>query len=177
MSLKLLKHEIIYDGRVFKTVVDEIEYESGNRATREIAVHSGGAVVLPLLEDRRIIFVRQFRYPLNESLYELPAGKLEPNESPEACAKRELEEETGYRAGKIERLTSIYTSPGFCTERLHVFMATELTDGVQRLEEGELGLTLKIIRAEEAFQMVRTNQIVDAKSIVGLFFLHQKFTG
>ncbi len=169
--MKVLNHKVIYSGRVFNTIVDEIEYDSGNRSVREVAEHPGGAVVLPLLDDGRIIFVYQNRYPLNKSLYELPAGKLEPNEPPEECARRELEEETGYRASRLEKLTAIFTSPGFCTERLHIFLAKGLQNGKQQLEEGELGLSLKYIHYKEAFHMVRTNEIVDAKTIAGLFFL------
>jgi ADP-ribose pyrophosphatase len=173
MLFKVTDHRVVYHGRVFDTVVDEIEYESGNKSIREVAAHPGGAVVLPLLNDGRIIFVYQFRYPLGQYIYELPAGKLESNESPEFCARRELEEETGYRAAKLEKLTSIYTSPGFCNEKLHIFLARDLSNGKQNLEEGEKGLTLKFIPMKEAFHMVKTNEIVDAKSIVGLFFLEK----
>ena len=171
MSIKILNHKLIYAGRVFNTIVDEIEYDSGNRSVREIAENPGGAVVLPLLSDDRIVFVYQYRYPLGNYLYELPAGKLEPNEPPEACAARELEEETGYKAGKLEKLTAILTSPGFCYEQLHIFLATDLRDGKQQLEEGERGLSLKYVHMKEAFRMVRTKVIVDAKTIAGLFFL------
>ncbi|MCL4509850.1 MAG: NUDIX hydrolase [Bacteroidetes bacterium] len=171
MPLKVLDRKVIYRGKVFSTIVDEVEYDSGHKAIREVAEHPGGAVVLPLLDDGRIVFVYQKRYPLNEFLYELPAGKLEPNEPPELCAKRELKEETGYDAGQIEKLTAIYTSPGFCTERLHIFIARDLRDGKQNLEEGEIDLKLKLIPAKEAFEMVGRGEIVDAKTIVGLFFL------
>lgn len=173
MSLKVISHKVVYRGRVFNTIVDEVEYESGNRGIREVAEHSGGAVVLPLLDDGRIVLVYQYRYPLKEYIYELPAGKLEPDEPPESCARRELKEETGYEAGSLEKLTSVYTTPGFCTEKLHIFIARNLHDGKQELEEGELGLSLKVIRAAEAFEMVRRNEIVDAKTIVGLFFLEK----
>ena len=171
MPLKVLNHKIVYSGKVFNTVVDEVEYESGNKTIREVAEHPGGAVVAPMLPDGRIIFVYQYRYPLNTHLYELPAGKLEPGEPPEICAARELEEEAGYVAGRLEKLTAIYTSPGFCTETLHIYLATDLKRGKQNLEEGELGLTLKYIDVKEAIRMVKTNEIVDAKSIAGLFFL------
>ncbi|HQT91191.1 MAG TPA: NUDIX hydrolase [Candidatus Kryptobacter bacterium] len=173
MALKLIDHKVIYSGVVFNTIVDEVEYESGNRSVREVAEHPGGAVVLPVLDDGRIVFVHQYRYPLKEYLYELPAGKLEPNEPPEECARRELKEETGYDAGRLEKLTAIYTTPGFCTEKLHIFVARDLRDGKQQLEEGELGLSLKYVPASEAFEMVRRNEIVDAKTIVGLFFLEK----
>ncbi len=173
--MKLLDHKVIHSGKVFNTIVDEIEYDSGNHAVREVAEHPGGAVVLPLLADGRIVFVYQNRYPLGRSLYELPAGKLEPNEPPEECARRELEEETGYKASKLEKLTAIFTSPGFCTEKLHIFLARDLHNGKQQLEEGELGLKLKYIPFREAFHMVMTNEIVDAKTIVGLFFLQNMF--
>ncbi len=173
MALKLIDHKVIYRGVVFNTIVDEVEYNSGNRSVREVAEHPGGAVVLPVLDDGRVVFVYQYRYPLKEYLYELPAGKLEPNEPPEECARRELKEETGYDAGRLEKLTAIYTTPGFCTEKLHIFVARDLRDGKQRLEEGELGLSLKYFPASEAFEMVRRNEIVDAKTIVGLFFLEK----
>lgn len=173
--MKLLDHKVIHSGKVFNTIVDEIEYDSGHHAVREVAEHPGGAVVLPLLGDGRIVFVYQHRYPLDRSLYELPAGKLEPNEPPEECARRELEEETGYKASKLEKLTAIFTSPGFCTEKLHIFLARDLRTGKQQLEEGEQGLKLKFIPFREAFRMVETNEIVDAKTIVGLFFLQNMF--
>lgn len=173
MAFKVLNHKVVYQGRVFNTIVDEIEYDSGNKSVREVAEHPGGAVVLPFLDDGRIVFVHQFRYPLNQHVYELPAGKLDSNEKPEVCAARELKEETGFTADKLEKLTAIFTSPGFCTEKLHIFLARGLHEGKQKLEEGEFGLTLKYIPMKEAFHMVKTNEIVDAKTIVGLFFLSQ----
>lgn len=173
MSLKIIDHKVIYKGKVFNTLVDEVQYDSGNRGVREVAEHPGGAVVMPVLDDGRIVFVYQYRYPLKDYLYELPAGKLEAGEPPEVCARRELKEETGYEAGRLEKLTAIYTTPGFCTEKLHIFIARDLKDGKQQLEEGELGLSLKYISPVDAFEMVRRNEIVDAKTIVGLFFLEK----
>ncbi len=173
MAFKVLNHRVVYRGRVFNTLVDEIEYDSGNRAVREVAEHQGGAVVVPLLDDGRIIFVHQYRYPLGHGIYELPAGKIDADEEPEVCAARELQEETGYTAGTMKKLTAIFTTPGFCTEKLHIFLARDLHKGEQKLEEGESGLTLKFVPMKEAFHMVRTNEIVDAKTIAGLFFLTQ----
>jgi len=171
MSFKVLSHKVVHHGKVFDTIVDEIEYDSGNKSVREVAKHPGGAVVLPLLDDGRIVFVYQYRYPMNQYIYELPAGKLDENENPEVCAARELEEETGYKADWLEKLTTIFTTPGFCSEKLHIFMARGLHPGKQKLEEGESDLTLKYIPMKEAFHMVETGEIMDAKTIAGLFFI------
>ena len=155
-DLKILKHDRRYAGKVFNLLVDEVEYPSGNRAIREVAEHPGGAVVVPLLQGRKVILVRQFRYPIQKFIYELPAGKLDPKEDPQACAARELEEETGYVAGRLEKLTAIYTSPGFCTEQLHIFLGTELKKSRkgQNLEEGERTLTFETVTLSKAVKMV-----------------------
>jgi ADP-ribose pyrophosphatase len=167
---KTIKTERHYHGRVFDLILEEIEYSSGNRTTREIASHPGGAVVVPLLENGNIIFVRQFRYPHKQFVIELPAGKLEPNEDPLVCAKRELQEETGYHADKIEKLTAIYTTPGFCNETLHIYLATGLSKSEfgQKLEEGELSLTIETIPLTKAIEMIEQGEIVDSKTICGI---------
>jgi len=167
---KVLRSEKKYTGRIFDLIVDEIEYPSGNKSIREVASHPGGSVVVPLLSNNDIIFVRQFRYPMQEYLYELPAGKLNPGEDPAVCARRELEEETGFTAGQLRPLTSIFTTPGFCNERLHLYLATELKkspDG-QRLEEGEASLTVEVIPFQRVLRMIEEQQIIDGKSICGV---------
>jgi ADP-ribose pyrophosphatase len=170
MNFKVLKHSVIYAGRVFSTVVDDVEYESGRESKREVAVHPGGATVLPVFPDRRVLMIKQHRYPLGKFIWELPAGKLEPNEDPLECAKRELEEETGYSARTWKKITSIYTSPGFCTEVLHLYLATELSElpTGRRLEEGELTMTLHMVPLDEAKQMIKRGEILDAKSIISI---------
>lgn len=170
MDFKVVKQERLYNGKVFNLIVDQIEYASGNRAIREVAEHPGGAVVLAMFPDERIILVKQFRYPLRKFLYELPAGKLSPNEDPAICAARELAEETGYRAALVKRLAAIYTSPGFCTEQLHIFLATNLsrTSEGQNLEEGEQSLTVEIVPLSRAIEMVEREEIVDGKTICGI---------
>ncbi len=170
MKLKLLKRNKVYEGRVFTTIVDDVEYPSGNRSIREIAEHIGGGVALAVFPDRRIILIRQHRYPFDKFIWELPAGKLNRGEDPLHCAQRELEEETGYRAGKWQKLTSIYTTPGFCSEVLHIYMATDLSetpDG-RKLEEGEVTMTTAIVPLSEAITMVERQEIVDSKTIVGI---------
>jgi ADP-ribose pyrophosphatase len=170
MDFKVIKRERLYDGKVFNLVVDQIEYASGSRAVREIAEHPGGAVVLAMFPDRKIILIKQYRYPLGKFLYELPAGKLDPNESPEACAARELAEETGYSARQLKHMTAIYTTPGFCTEELHIFLATSLslTGRGQDLEEGEHSLTVEIVPLTTGVEMIERGEIVDAKTICGI---------
>jgi len=170
MDFRVVEKKRLYNGKVFNLVVDQIEYPKGHPAIREIAEHPGGAVALAMFPDERIILVRQFRYPIGKSLLELPAGKLDPNEDPAVCAARELEEETGYKAQNWRKLTAIYTSPGFCTEQLHVFLATDLSRSVtgQKLEEGEQSLTVEIVPLSQAIDMIERQEIVDGKTICGI---------
>src|ERR1041385_5325601 len=170
MKLKLLKRTRVYDGRVFNIIVDDVEDSSGRKSVREVAEHSGGAVALALFPDRRIILVNQHRYPFDEFIWELPAGKLNKGEEQLHCAQRELGEETGYRASEWEKLTSIYTSPGFCSEVLHLFLARGLAGGPdeRRLEEGEETMTMKVLPLGEAIDMIGRGEIKDAKTICGI---------
>ncbi len=172
MHLKVLKRNRLYEGKVFNLVVDDVEYPSGNKSVREVAEHSGGAVAVALRSDERIIMVRQYRYPVARELLELPAGKLYPGEDPRACAERELEEETGYVAQRWEKLTSIYTTPGFCTEELHIYLAKDvrLSPKGRAPEEGELSMTVDIIPLRQAVGMIERREIVDGKTICGILF-------
>ena len=171
MNYKLLKSEILFKGKVFDHQVDEIEYESGNKGIREIAIHPGGAVVVPVKDDGKIILVKQFRYPLQKKLIELPAGKLDNGEDPLLCATRELEEETGYKANEIKKLGEIYTAPGYCTEILHIYSTRGLTPGNHNREEGEHGMEILELSLNEIEEMILKGEITDAKTIVGIYFL------
>lgn len=160
--------ETIFKGRVFDVRVDavregEVEYE------RDIVVHKGSAVIVPLFDDGTVALVRQYRHAAQEYLLEVPAGSLEDGEYPLEGAIRELEEEIGYRAGKIEKLTEFYVSPGFLTEKMHVFLATDLLESAQRLDDDEIVEIVRIPLAE-AVEMTRDGRIEDAKTIVGLMF-------
>jgi ADP-ribose pyrophosphatase len=170
MDLKKLKSDVLYQGRVFDLLVDQVEYPSGRTGVREVARHPGGAVAVPLFDDGRIMFVRQHRYPLGKEVLELPAGKLDPQEDPAHAAARELEEETGWTAGRLQKLTSIYTSPGFCNEELHIYLATDLkpSPGGHRREEGEESMTLEMHTLEQALGMIESSEIRDAKTIIGV---------
>ncbi len=170
MDLRRLGREILYTGKVFDLIVDQVEYPSGNRSVREIAHHPGGAVVVPMLDDGSVMMVSQLRYPLGTYLLELPAGKLNKDEDPELAAHRELEEETGWKAGEMVKLASFYTTPGFCDEELHVYLGTTLTRspaGTQR-EEGELTMTVQTIPFSDADRMAVSGELKDGKTIIGL---------
>jgi len=169
MNFKIKNSEIKFHGKVFDLKVDEIIYDSGNEGIREVAVHPGGAVVVAVKENGKIIFVKQYRYPLNKALIELPAGKLEQDEDPIHCAIRELEEETGYSSGKIEKLGSIYTTPGFCTEELHIYLAKDLKAGNHNREEGEFGMQILEFTLDEIEGKIGTDEIKDSKTICGIY--------
>ena len=169
MNYTIKKSDVLYKGKVFDLKVDEIEYNSGNKANREVILHPGGAVVVGVTKENKIVMVKQHRYPMNKILIELPAGKLDKDEDPQTCASRELEEETGYRSNKLEKLGSIYTTPGYSSEELHIYVALDLAEGNHNREEGEKGMEIKEFSLEEIENMVEENKIVDGKTISGIF--------
>ena len=169
MNFSVTKSDTIFHGKVFDVKVDEIEYNgTGNKSFRQVAVHPGGAVVFPLKSDGKIVLISQYRYPHNEILLELPAGKLEKNEDPLLCATRELAEETGYTSNKITKLGKIYTTPGFCDEVLHIYLAQELIPGNHAHEEGEEGMQVVELTLDEIRKKISNGEIVDAKTICGV---------
>jgi ADP-ribose pyrophosphatase len=171
MNYTLKKSNVLYKGKAFDLKVDEIEYESGNEGIREVAVHPGGAVIVPITEEGKIILVTQFRYPFQKVLMEVPAGKLEAGEDPMKCAERELEEETGFKAGNIKKLGEIYTAPGYCTEILHIYVAKNLTPGDHNREEGELGMQIHEFTLDEIEDKIAKGEIVDGKTICSIHHL------
>lgn len=157
----------IYKGKVFTVTKDNVELSNGYKTIREVVHHNGG-VVIAAEKDNKILMVRQFRYPTGEVLYELPAGKLDkPNEGIFDAAKRELEEETGHTAKNWQELGFIWTTPGFCSEKLYLFKASDLTFKGQHLDEGEL-LDYDEIEKDEVFKMVKDGRINDSKTIATL---------
>ncbi len=176
MEFIVKKRDILHKGVVFDLIVDHIEYPSGNGSVREVAKHPGGAVVVPVFDNGDVLLIKQYRYPIDKVIYELPAGKLNNGEDPEQCARREMEEETGYKADRFEKLTAFYTTPGFCTEILHIYLATglqELASG-QRLEEGEASITIEKFPLKRTLELIESEEIVDGKTIVGLFLAARK---
>lgn len=164
---KKLNSTEIYNGKVFTITCDDVELAGGYKSKREIVHHSGGVVIVAEIGNK-ILMVRQFRYATKEALYELPAGKLDKQgEDILSAAKRELEEETGYNAQNWESLGYIWTSPGFCSEKLYLFKASNLTFKGQHLDEGEI-LDYLSIDKEEVFKMIKSGEINDAKTICAL---------
>ena len=168
--LKILSSKPIYRGRVVGLTLDQVVEPGGLEAYREVVHHSASVVLLPRLPDGRVVLVRQYRYATKKSLWELVAGGIEPGEDPIRAARRELREETGFRARSVRLLLSFYPSPGFLTERMHLVQASGLTaaraqpEADERIEAGQFTL-------EELGRMVRANKIEDAKTLVGLLWL------
>ena len=177
MNYRIVKSEVIYRGKVFTTKVDQIEYSSSNKAVREVAEHPGGAVVVPVTEDEKIVMITQHRYPINKILLELPAGKLDKNENPLHCAARELEEETGYKSDNIKELGSIYTTPGYSNEKLWIYIAKKLKPGKHNREEGESGMEVFELTLSEVEQKINNGEIVDGKTICGIFLAKNYLPG
>ncbi len=165
---KTLKIEDIYKGNIIKVQNLTVSLPNGKEATRDIVLHPGASVVVPINEKGELYMVKQFRKPLDMTTLELPAGKLDfSGEDPKVCAERELMEETGLRAGKIEHLVSIHTTPGFCNEVIHMYAATELTQGDSCTDEDEF-LDVEKIHVSKLVDMILNHEITDAKTIIGV---------
>jgi ADP-ribose pyrophosphatase len=171
--MDLLSSETKYKGKVFDIRVDEIR-EGDVEYKREIVVHRGSAVILPVFDDGTVALVRQYRHAVGKNLLELAAGGLEDGEDPQTGAIRELEEEIGVTAGKIESLCEFYVSPGFLTEKMFVFLATELTETKQQLEDDEI-LTIERHSFPALLKLIRDGEIEDAKTIAGVMIAAPRF--
>lgn len=163
-----VSRRLALEARIFRVYVDEVEGPAG-RATRVVVDHPGAVAVLPLLDDGRAVLIRQFRYAIGRYLVEVPAGMLEAGEDPEAAARRELAEETGFRARRLRRLAAVYPTPGFCNERLVLFVADGLQPG-RRSPEADEHLEPLVVTREEAGALVASGAIVDAKTLLALLW-------
>ncbi len=164
--------ELLLETKRFRVVRQTHETPTGQSVVRETVEHAGAVVILPLLADGRVCLIRNYRYAVEETLIELPAGTLEIGEQPLETAHRELIEETGYRAARIEPLHTFYASPGILTEQMYLFVASDLTPGEQQLEAGEQIQCLEVSWLQ-ALDMVRRGEIKDAKTLVGLLMYDQ----
>lgn len=166
---RLLERRRLYAGKIVALEVDRLEAE-GREYIREVVRHPGGVVVLGQLEDGRIPFVRQLRYPMDRALLELPAGKIDPGEAPEVSAAREMEEETGYRPESLRHVLDFYSSPGFCDELLSLYYTDSLRPSSQTFDTDE-DIQLEFYMLPEALEMGARGEILDAKTLVALFWL------
>jgi ADP-ribose pyrophosphatase len=168
-TAKILSSEMIYQGRVFGLRRDEVLEPSGLRTTREVITHPGSVVVLPVLPDGRIVMVRQYRHATRQYLWELVAGRKEPEETPKQGAARELLEETGYRAKRFKVFLDVFPTPGFLEERMYLLLAEGLTAGEAQPEEDEK-IEVRAYELKELKQMIKSGRLRDAKSIAGILY-------
>ncbi len=168
MPVKINNHRIIYEGKVFKLVRENVTLENGTTTDVEFIEHPGAAAIVPFLDDHRILLLKQYRHALKQYIWEIPAGTLDPKEEVIPCARRELIEETGYAANRWQKLGEITPLPGYSNERIHIYMATGLQPAEQDLDEDEI-ISVQEIEFKDAFDMIGRGAIQDAKSIVGLF--------
>lgn len=166
---RIVSSETLFKGRVFTLKRDRVAEPSGIVTTRELIVHPGSVVVLPVLADGRIVLIRQYRHAAGQYLWELVAGHKEPTESVATGVHRELEEETGYTAKRIRKLLEVYPSPGLLGERMDIYLAEGLTKGNARPEDDEK-ITQKIVTLREAEAWIRSGKIRDSKSVAGILF-------
>ena len=173
MKPKIISTKEIYKARVFDVFSATVN-ESGKEYHREVIRHPGSAVIVPVFADKTVGMVKQFRLAADKYLLELPAGTLDQGESPREAAFREVEEEIGYRAEEMEKLTEFYVSPGFLDEKMHVYLATKMTESEQNLDDDEILTTVRIT-FDDAFAKIVSGEIEDAKSMVGLILAGKRF--
>jgi ADP-ribose pyrophosphatase len=173
--MPLLSSTRLYSGRIVNLDLDSVRFPDDSVGQLEILRHPGASAVVPFLDpprdpDPRVVLIRQFRHAADGFIWEVPAGRLDAGESPETCARRELEEETGMRPSRLERLTTIYTTPGFTDERIHLFLAEGLEPGAEHREADEF-MELHTLRWSRVLGLVESGEIVDGKTLVSLMFV------
>ena len=166
MTIKTLDRKNVFKGKVIDLSVDTVVFPK-QQVEMECINHPGGAAVVPLISDGSVILIKQYRHCIGDTIWEIPAGRLEPDENPLDCAKRELVEEVGFKATNVQKLTEIYSAPGYCNEVIYIFLATELVPDKQKLEDDEI---INIVRLPfaKAIEKVKMGEITDAKTVVGL---------
>jgi ADP-ribose pyrophosphatase len=171
-NIKPIKVDYFFKGRLIQVRRDT--YQDGDVLfTREVIEHPGASVIIPRLGKNQLVLVKQYRHPIEQEIYEFPAGLIEQNEAPLEGAKRELEEETGFHADHWEPLCGFYTAPGFCNEFLHLFFATELTKGIAHPDVDEVVEPI-LFGVDEVNAMIQDGRIIDAKTIVGFYMAREK---
>ncbi len=169
-----LASELIHKGKIVTLNRDTVRFPDGSSAEMDIVRHSGASAIVPFMndpegEDPQLLLLRQFRYAAGGYIYEIPAGRLDGDESPAACAARELKEETGCTAERLEPMFTMFTTPGFTDEQIHVFLASGLTHGEAAREADEF-VDVVIMTLAEALELIRTGEIMDAKTALSIMY-------
>lgn len=168
MSAKINHTRTLYQGRVFSLEKENVTLGNGNTTDLDVIHHPGAAAMVPLTDDGQVIMLRQYRHAIRQDIWEIPAGTLEPGEDPESCARREVEEETGYKAANLVRLGQIIPVPGYSNETISLYLCTGLSPTAQNLDRDEQ-ITVQSVPLTEALAMISSGEIQDAKTITGLF--------
>lgn len=166
-EVRLLKSEKVFEGNIVDVVHDTLIMPGGMEVAREVVIRGEASAIVPVTPSGEIVLVRQYRHPTGKYVLEIPAGMLDNGEDPLDCAGRELEEETAYKPGKLKHITSMYSAIGFCTEILHIYLATDLHEGTLNLDEDEFVTTEKYT-LDKCIEMIFNGEIVDSKTIVGI---------
>ncbi len=172
MKEKTLNSKLIYKGKILNLRLDKVVLPNGKEAKREIIEHSGSVAILPLICEDKFLLVQQYRKPIEKVLLEIPAGRIEKGENLKECAKRELEEETGYKASDFKKLASVYLAPGYSSEIIHIFLARNLKKSKSNPDEDEFIKTV-ILNKKEAFNKIISGEINDSKTIIGILLYFQ----
>ncbi|RAL26535.1 NUDIX hydrolase [Thermoflavimicrobium daqui] len=168
LTEKTITTEKIYEGKIISVQVDQVKLPNGERGKRELVKHPGAVGVIAITPDNKLVLVRQFRKPLEKTILEIPAGKLEPDEDPQTCAFRELAEETGYQADSMNHVVSYYTSPGFANEIIHLYEAKGLTTGSMQPDSDEF-VELVELSLSECNERIASGEICDAKTVTAVY--------
>jgi ADP-ribose pyrophosphatase len=167
LSEKQIKSEKLFEGQILKLYFDQVRLPNGKTATREKISHPGAVGIVPVTDNGNVLLVKQYRYPVDDITIEIPAGKIDKKEKPEKCARRELAEEVGAIGGDLKLLSSFYTTPGFCDEILHLYIATGFKMSENNLDEDEF-LDIVSVKLNEAVKWIIKGKIKDSKTIIGI---------
>jgi len=166
---EIIESKVAFDGKIIDVIHDKVVIEENREVMREVVKHVGAATILPVDENGDIYFVRQYRHPAKQKVLEIPAGTLEPNEKPEVCAYRELEEEIGYVSSNITFLTKIYPAVGYSSEVIHIYLAKDLVQTAQNLDPDEF-VEIEKYSLKETLKLIKDGEIIDSKTIIAILF-------
>lgn len=172
---KTMKSDKLYEGKIINLRIETVELPDKKYSKREIVEHPGGVAIVGITDDNEILLVSQYRKAIDRVLFELPAGKLEVNEEPKETGLRELKEETGYSTEKLEYLLEFYTSPGFSTEKVYIFLAENMEKGEQELESGEF-IDVGTYKIDDLMEMIKKGDIIDSKTIIGIYTIKDRLS-